>query len=113
MPHILRSSAKNTKSTKYGVILSQRFSRFYRNILSFNEYLGITCYHTTWKNVARTEMLKRKQKFKRSGIKTRPFCFESFFFFMDGIVETSSNSMAEDFSRSKLSTAGGHGRSRK
>ena len=32
---------------------------------------------------------------------------------MDSIVETSSNSMAEDFSRSKLSTAGGHGRSRK
>ena len=29
---------------------------------------------------------------------------------MDSIVETSSNSMAEDFSRSKLSTAGGHGR---
>ena len=28
---------------------------------------------------------------------------------MDSIVETSSNSMAEDFSRSKLSTAGGHG----
>ena len=30
---------------------------------------------------------------------------------MDSIVETTSNSMAEDFSRSKLSTAGGHGRS--
>ena len=46
------------------------------------------------------------------GLLPRPFCFKSFFF-MDSIVETSSNSMAEDFSRSKLSTAGGHGRSRK
>ena len=57
-------------------------------------------------------MLKQKENFKHSGIKTRPFCFKSFFF-MDGIVETSSNSMAEDISRLKLSTAGGHGRSRK
>ena len=46
------------------------------------------------------------------GLLPGPFCFKSFFF-MDSIVETSSNSMAEDFSRSKLSTAGGHVRSRK
>ena len=43
----------------------------------------------------------------------RPFCFRSFLFMDSIIVETSSNSMAEDFSRLKLTTAGGHGRSRK
>ena len=32
---------------------------------------------------------------------------------MDSIVENPSNSVAKDFSRLKLSTAGGHGRSRK
>ena len=42
------------------------------------------------------------------GLLPRPLCF-----FTDSIVETSSNWMAEDFSRSRLSTAGGHGRSRK
>ena len=46
------------------------------------------------------------------GLLPRPLCFK-YFFFMDSIVETSSNSVAEKFSRSKLLTAGGHGRSRK
>ena len=28
--------------------------RFYRKVLSFNEYPGFACYHTTWQNVAPT-----------------------------------------------------------
>ena len=28
--------------------------RFYRKVLSVNEYPGLACYHTTWQNVAPT-----------------------------------------------------------
>ena len=91
---------------------------------SFNECLRFTCYHSTWQNEAPTTnncnaQAKRKfQEFRywlvlKQNLQETRRCFTvtknvfKSFFFMDSMVET-SNSMAEYFLRSKLSTAGGH-----
>ena len=69
VPHILQSSAKKLKVKNTELFKTKRF---YGKILSFNEYLGFPCYHTTWQYVAptisTTEMLKRKGN---AGVKIR------------------------------------------
>jgi len=69
VPHSLQSSAKKKLKVQDTKLLVRQ--RGCRKGLSFNEYLGFACYHTTWQNVAPTIKNNRKENFKRSGIKTR------------------------------------------
>ena len=50
-PHILQSSAKDWKYK----IKSYLRLKYYGKIISFNEYLGFSCYHTSWQDIAPTD----------------------------------------------------------
>ena len=70
MPHILQSSAKKLKVQNTELFKTDCIEKFFHsmNILDLPAAIQLG---KMWRRQSTTEMLKRKENFRRSGIKTR------------------------------------------